>query len=488
MITQVITPVLPILFSAFIVPFLRRIKDFDKRVKTACALSVISCVISLTLILIPSSILWLASQFKEGISAKLVPESHLSKLYVDTLSAFFILLSFIVLLASDIYSYKILHEEDLPEVYYSLLHLTVVGLYSIFVAGDLVSLFVGWELMSVSIYALIYIRRSNVLALEAGMKYLMMSALASSLILYSISLLYGYTGTFEFSGVRSAVLNMQDLRMVWIAVTFMTVAFGFKSAIVPFHTWAPDVYQETLDPITALLSGIASKAGIYLIIRVYYTLVPSPQLRAILALLSAVTMTVGNVAALLQSDIKRLFSYSSIAHMGYVLMGLASGNPLGLIAALFHSLSHALAKPLVFLSSGCFSYSIGSRNLETLRGVGRKHELLSFSIVIGLLSLASIPGLSGFVSKFMLIASAFEANLIWLAILGILNSAVGVAYYIRVIQHLFSSRGKKVEKVIKVPTEMIIPNLILTILCIVFGLFPEPLVEYLTLVARQLSI
>jgi len=487
-IAQVIAPALPLLLSAFIVPFLRRVKDFDKRVKTACAISVISCIISLTLILFPGSVLWLASQSKEGISAKLVPESQLSKLYVDTLSAFFILLSLIVLLASDIYSYKILREEDLPEVYYSLLHLTVVGLYSIFVAEDLVSLFVAWELMSVSIYALIYIRRSNVLALEAGMKYLMMSALASSLMLYSISLLYGYTGTFEFSGVRSTVLNMQDPKMVWIAVVFMTVAFGFKSAIVPFHTWAPDVYQETLDPITALLSGVASKAGIYLIIRVYYTLVPSPQLRIFLALLSAVTMTIGNVAALLQSDVKRLFSYSSIAHMGYVLMGLASGNPLGLVAALFHSLSHALAKPLVFLSSGCFSYSIGSRDLETLRGVGRKHELLSFSIVIGLLSLASIPGLSGFVSKFMLIASAFEANLIWLAILGILNSAVGVAYYIRVIQYLFSSRGKKVEKAIKVPVGMIVPNLILTVLCVVFGLFPEPLVEYLTSVARQLGI
>lgn len=486
MIAQVMAPILPLLFSAFITPFLRRIEDLNKRVKIACAISVASCIASLTLTLAPGSILWLAARSK--IVVQVMPESQLSKLYVDALSAFFILLSLIVLLVSDIYSYKILRDEDLPEVYYSLLHLTVVGLYYIFVAGDLVSLFVAWELMSVSIYALIYIRRSNVLALEAGMKYLMMSAVASSLMLYSISLLYGYTGTFEFSGVRRAVLEMQDLRMVWIAVAFMTVAFGFKSAIVPFHTWAPDVYQETLDPVTALLSGIASKAGIYLIIRIYYSLVPSPQLKMALALLSAATMTLGNIAALLQSDVKRLFSYSSIAHMGYVLMGLASGTPLGIVAALFHSLSHALAKPLVFLSSGCFSYLVGSRDLNSLRGIGRKHELLSFSVVVGLLSLASIPGLSGFISKFMLIASAFEANLIWLAILGIANSAIGVAYYIRVIQYLFSSRGKGVVKRVKVPIGMVIPNILLTILCIVFGLFPEPLVEYLALVAKQLGL
>jgi len=477
---SVLAPLAPLLASAILLPFLSRVDDFSRRLRAGCLASALACAVSLALMLAPGGLLWLAVDGQ--------PAKEGAWFYVDGLSAFFATLAFTVLLAVDLYSYRVLRAEDLPSAYFSLLHLMACGLYLIFVAGDLVTLFVAWELMSVSTYALICIRRSNDLALEAGVKYLVMSAVASSLILYSISLLYGYTGAFSYTAVREAVARMGDPRAVWVAVALMTAGFGFKSGLVPFHTWVPDVYQESLDPVTAMLSGAASKAGIYVLIRVYYTLVPDPRLRVTLALLSAMTMTLGNVAALLQSDIKRLLSYSSIAHMGYTLMGIASGTALGIVAALFHALSHALAKPLVFICAGCYAQAAGSRRLESLRGVGRGAGPLTLSMVLGLLSLASIPGLSGFMSKYMLIASAFQAGLTWLALLGIANSAVGVAYYVRVMQCLLSGRGSAgVGSAVKLPSDLMLLPLALASLCALFGLVPEPLVRYLALAAAQLS-
>lgn len=291
---DILSPIVPLIVLTIVLPFVKRliiskVKDKENALKKICLIASLFFIASLTLILLPNGVFWKLLCLKKAITLHIIEvPGAISGFYIDAISMIFILITLFIAILSLIFSHDIVTSEDLPDLYCSLIGLLVLGLYFIFIAGDLVSLFVAWELMSVATYALIFIRRSNVLAMEAGTKYLIMSAVASTLMLYAISLIYGYTGSFDFITIHEKVLKLtlEESRGLLIALTLLTLSFGFKAVIVPFHTWAPDVYQETLDPITVILSGAASKVGIYCLIRVYYLLLPYPHTRILLAILA----------------------------------------------------------------------------------------------------------------------------------------------------------------------------------------------------------
>ncbi|RLF25329.1 MAG: hypothetical protein DRM97_02275, partial [Thermoprotei archaeon] len=417
-----LVPLLPLLLSGIALP-LTAILRIDEKLKRniACIVACIAHAIAMILLFLPTGLVWVTQ--KEVIVRSFIKGSILSTLYVDSISTFFMLIFFLVGLIVSIYSWRGLEPGIRAELYYALICLLTTGMTVLCMVGDFISFFAAWELLSISIYALVCSKRDDVLAMEAAFKYMMLSCIAAILMIYGLSILYGYTGHFDFIGLQRA-LSASIPYTVHLALALLIITFCFKAAIVPFHTWAPDVYQASIDPITALLSGATTKAGVYGIMRLLSISRLSPELILSLGVLSVATMTIGNLSAILQRDIKRLLAYSSISHMGFVIMGFATLNPLGLAAALFHSLNHAIMKPLAFLSLGNMRLIAGDTTEEKLRGIGRRMPVTTMCLMVSLLSLMGIPGLNGFVSKFMLILAAFHAGLVWLAIAGIVNSAI----------------------------------------------------------------
>ncbi|MCK4474811.1 hypothetical protein KAU30_03120, partial [Candidatus Bathyarchaeota archaeon] len=259
------------------------------------------------------------------------------------------------------------------------------------------------------------------------------------------------------------------------------VGFGIKAAIVPFHTWLPDAYAAAPSPICAVLSGVMIEIGVYALCRVLFLVFLPAQFHwgMIIAVLSVVTMTVGNLMALLQGDIKRLLGYSSIAHIGYILVGIATGTQSGLTGTTFHIFNHALMKGLAFLCAGAFIFRARTRNLDELAGIGRKMPISTITLSIALFALAGMPGLNGFMSKFVLFTAAIPAGMAWLAIAGVLNSAFSVAYYLRVI--LVVIRSPPTERVAaakEAPITMLIPICVMAAFIVLFGVWPEPILAF----------
>ncbi|MCS7368456.1 MAG: hypothetical protein NDF57_01910 [archaeon GBS-70-058] len=368
------------------------------------------------------------------------------------------------------------HDTGLPS-YYSLLLLMVCGMVGVTLAGDFLTLYVFWELMSISSYCLVGFRKHLWEPVEAGFKYLLMSAAGSALVLFSMSLLYGLTGSLSFARIASSLTGASPSILLYAIFILLLVGFGVKAAIVPFHSWLPDAHPAAPSPISAMLSGVVIKTGVYAIIRASYTLIaiPTVDFRPMLALLSVLTMTVGNILALVQKDIKRLLAYSSIAQIGYLVLALSLGTEFGLLAGIVHFFNHALMKGLAFLCAGSIIHVLGTRNIDELTGIGRRMPVTGVSFAIALLSLAGMPFLNGFISKYLIFAAAIDAQAYLLTFIGLLNSAVGVVYYVRVIQVLFRKPIEAVMKAHESPPLITSSLVILSLLCIIFGVWPQPL-------------
>jgi formate hydrogenlyase subunit 3/multisubunit Na+/H+ antiporter MnhD subunit len=221
----------------------------------------------------------------------------------------------------------------------------------------------------------------------------------------------------------------------WLGLLFSTLILGFgvKAAIVPLHTWLPDAHPEAPSPISALLSGIVIETGLYAMVRVLHLVYEPDFFKMPIALLAVLTMTLANVMALNQSDIKRLLAYSSIAQIGYMLVGLAAGTAYGAMGLFLHVFNHSMMKGMAFLAAGSMVHEAGTRDIKSLRGVGKMMPITSISLFIALLGLGGVPGTNGFISKYHLFSAAFGSGLAWLGIMGVLNSALSMAYYIRIM-------------------------------------------------------
>jgi NADH-quinone oxidoreductase subunit N len=324
--------------------------------------------------------------------------------------------------------------------YYALVLFSTGGMMLLAAAGDLIVLFLALELMSLSLYVLAGLFTHELAASEASMKYFILGAFAASFLLYGIALIYGATGTTNLDRIAAVAAGRADDPLLVIGLGLLLVGFGFKISSVPFHMWAPDVYQGAPTSVTALIATGSKAAALAALIRVLVTALrgSQPDWAVLLWVVAAVTMTVGNVVAIAQSNLKRLLAYSSIAHVGYMLIGIVAGGSAGPGAVLFYLLTY------VFTTAGAFGVLTLCERAQAeavevgdYAGLGRRHPVLAAALGLFLLSLVGIPPLAGFVGKFYLFAAAVRAGYLWLAVIGVVNSAIAAYYYLRVVVFMY---------------------------------------------------
>ncbi len=414
-------------------------------------------------------------------------------LVVDRFALFLQLLfgmvTFFVVMASS--SYIKQYDRNQGE-YYSLLLIATVGMMTVAMANDLITLFIGLEVASISSYALTGFRKNSKKSAEAAMKYFIIGALSSSIVLYGISLFYGLTGTTDLAQFGTQLQNIDPSQdgLLAMATIFLIAGFSFKVAAAPFHMWAPDVYQGAPTTITTFLAAASKKMGFAALFKVFlFGLIAFKADWAIaFGVMAALTMTVGNLAALKQEDLKRMLAYSSIAQAGYIMMALAIATQYALGGALFHILTHAFMKTGAFIIVAMLSVMLIGSKVGDLRGLRIKSPITAFCMAIMMLSLAGIPPLAGFASKFVLFSSAIDAGgwLIWLAVVAVINSAISLYYYARVLKEMYVLPTDHIPIRMKEPLAMLIPVVLTTAAVIIVGLYPEPFIDAAMDAARAL--
>jgi proton-translocating NADH-quinone oxidoreductase chain N len=401
----------------------------------------------------------------------------ISQFSIDQLSGFMAITFLMLGIFASIFSMKYLERDTGIPLFYTLLILMIIGMIGAVFAGDFFTFFVFWEMMCISSYTLVAFRKEKWEPIEASFKYLIMSSAGSASILFGMSLIYGMCGTLSFTEI-SRILTEPNI-WVYIASIFIFIGLGIKSAIFPLHTWLPDAHSAAPSPISAMLSGVVVETGVYAICRIGFSIFSCIKWLEVIAILSIFTMFIGNLTPLLQTDIKRLLAYSSIAHIGYMLAGISTGTILGLTGALMHIFNHAIMKGLAFLCSGVILYRLETRDMREMLGVGRKMPITTTTLFISLFALAGMPPLNGFISELTIILASIEANMIWLGICIIINSIISAAYYLRILKAFLQPITlENIKKVKEGPIIMLIPLILLAILIIIFGIWPDGLMNY----------
>lgn len=322
--------------------------------------------------------------------------------------------------------------------FYLLLWLAVLGMCLIASSADFLMLFIAIEIMTISMYVMTAYLKSDRLSIEAGMKYLILGALSSGFFLYGISFLYGITHSTNFAAIQSFVASHAMSPSMAFALVLVFAAVGFKIAAVPFHMWAPDVYQGAPTPVTALLSVGSKAAGFVMLIRLVTIFSPwQIDLGSALAVLAAVSMTYGNIVAMFQTNIKRLMGYSSISHAGYLLMGAAAGTVLGFSAINFYLLGYLFTTLAAFMVIILFFIATKSDEIEDYAGLAKRSGILAGTMLLALVSLAGMPPLAGFFGKFSLLMAAVQSNLVWLALIAAVNIVISTYYYLVVVKRMY---------------------------------------------------
>lgn len=329
-----------------------------------------------------------------------------------------------------------------------LVALAVVGMMVMVSAGDLMTLYMGLELQSLSLYVVASLRRDSVKSTEAGLKYFVLGALSSGLLLYGASLTYGFTGTTLFSGIIEATANDPSLGLLF-GLVFLLAGFAFKVSAAPFHMWTPDVYEGSPTPVTAFFATAPKVAAMALFARVVHDAFGGivGDWQQIVAFLSVVSMFLGAVAAIGQTDIKRLMAYSSIAHMGFALMGLAAGTAFGVQAMLIYMAIY------VTMNIGTFAFILAMERdgrpvttIDSLRMYSKRQPLRALAMLVLLFSLAGVPPMVGFFGKFYVLRAAYDGGLAWLAVLGVIASVIGAFYYLRIVYYMyFGEEGESLD-------------------------------------------
>lgn len=384
----------------------------------------------------------------------------------------FFVSSLLVIFASISYLKK---EEILHGEYFSLILFATLGMMLMVSSFDLIVIFLAMELMSLSLYVLAGFRRHDLRSNESAIKYFLIGAFASGFLLFGITLIYGSTSTTNLGQIllNLSYSGFEKTSMAWIGMGLFIVGFGFKIASVPFHMWAPDVYQGAPTPISAFISAGPKAAGFAALLRVLLVAFAKYQVdwSILLWVLAALSMTVGNVIALSQTNIKRLLAYSSIAHAGYVLVALVGGGEQGVSSALFYLLVY------VFMNIGAFTIvtAMGEKNanLDDYSGLVTRNPALSVVMAIFLLSLAGFPPLGGFLAKFYAFSAAVKSGYVGLALIAVLNSFVAVYYYLRVVVIMFMRRPPEELKPVSVPLFVGFALLIACVGTVWLGIFPD---------------
>ncbi len=334
--------------------------------------------------------------------------------------------------------------------FYIMLLASTLGMSLMAAAADLVMLYLAIETASIPMYVLAGFLHADRKSNEAGFKYLLFGAMASAVMLYGFTLLYGFTGATQLADLPAAIdASGMGLGVLLGIVVMILVGFGFKTSVVPLHFWAPDVYQGAPTPVTGFLSTASKAAGFAVLLRVFLSVFPStmPYWGAMLAAISVATMTLGNTLAIAQKDIKRMLAYSSIAHAGYILVGLVALNELGITGVVFYLGVYLLSNLVAFGVVAMVEKADGTNELADYAGLGKRSPWLALALMMALLSLSGTPPFGGFVGKAWLFGAAVKADLVWLAIVGVLNSVIAMYYYIVVLKVAYFDPPKAEGKI-----------------------------------------
>ena len=404
----------------------------------------------------------------------------------------FIGAAFLVILSSIDYVNKF---QSFQGEYYALILLSAVGMMLLAATGELISIYIALELTSISLYALTAFLRDSKSA-EAGLKYLLLGAVASAILLFGMALVYGFTGSTHLSEIANYLSGgyaSAGSDVLWnqpgllLGIIMMVAGFGFKIAAVPFQMWVPDVYEGAPTPVTAYLSVASKAAGFAVVLRVFFVAFGTPDWLSsnwamIFAVLSAFTMSLGNVMALFQTNIKRMLGYSSIAQAGYLMVGLAAvgmaslHDDLGRSGVLFFLASYAATNLGAFMAIIAISNKINSDLIDDYSGMSRRSPLLALGLALCLFSLIGIPPAAGFIAKVYIFNSAVQQNLLWLVIIGVINSVVSAYYYLRVVKVMYLGEPASEEKVpASVPLGAALALAVVGMLYI--GIFPGKLLD-----------
>ena len=405
----------------------------------------------------------------------------------DAFGSLFAIAMLIVAIFTTVGSFSFMKNKANPSIYFSLILLSAIGMVLVAYSTDLVMLFVAWELMSIPTYILVGFLKKDPISNEAAIKYFLFGALSSAIIIYGISLAYGVTGSTNIGEVIQGfmVLDANMIPIALLAVGMFIAGFGFKMGLVPFHMWLPDTYEGAPPTIATLLAAGTKKAGFAAALRVVVmgSVALSLDWTLALGIIAVMTMTVGNIAAVMQKNLARMLAYSSIGHAGYILIGLsiAPFSGIGLQGSLFHILNHAVMKGAAFIAVAGIVTALAVTHVDKLKGLARRMPITSLGLVISLLALAGVPPLSGFWSKLMLFGAAIDAGTVvwwgpWLAVAGVLNSALSLAYYGWIIRKMYFE-GEK-EKRIKEPKSIIAIMAFSIIFMVTIGVYPEPIIQF----------
>jgi NADH-quinone oxidoreductase subunit N len=410
---------------------------------------------------------------------------------VDGFALFFKVLVLVTAAITILMSARYLEVEGIrPGEYYFLILCATLGM--MFMAGgiDLVTIFIGLETMAVSFYILTGLlkpsRRSN----EAAVKYFLLGAFSLGILLYGMSLLYGLSGTTNLRQIMTALAAGATTPTLLLALILVVAGIGFKIAAVPFHMWAPDVYEGAPTPVTAFLSVGSKAASFAMLLRIFLEGLPflKAEWQLLFYVLAAITMTVGNVAALTQSNVKRMLAYSSIAHAGYVLIGIVAATPRGVTAALIYLMLY------VFMQLGAFLVVTMMRRqdvigdeLKDLSGLYFRNPAAAVAMLLFMLSLGGIPPTAGFMGKLWLFGAAIEAGYVGLAVIGVVNSAISLYYYVRIVVFMWIKEPAPGSPVVASPA--VATALGLTFAATIFlGIYPRPLFDFAEASAASLGM
>lgn len=415
----------------------------------------------------------------------------------------FIGVSLLVVLASPAYMKSSRHQGE----YYGLLLLATLGMMAVASSGDLITLFVGFETTSIATFALVAFFKSSLDGTEAAMKYFIVGSLSAALTLFGISMFYGLTGSVDFTVIAEHTVNTGGSPLVVFAWGFLLAGFGFKVAIVPFHMWAIDTYDGAPAPVSAILAAGSKQMGFVALFKLFLVglLASKANWDILVAVVAVLTMTVGNVLALQQTSVKRMLAYSSVAQAGYMLIALPLAGAAGtvgagsveasiatfaLVGALFHIVTYAVMKSGAFLVvAGAASAGIPDE-MDAWRGFSKKAPFLALAMTLFMLSFAGIPPLGGFASKFILFSAAIQAGgwYVWLAVAGVVNSAISLFFYLRLVRVMYVDEGGPVSPYAqrtKIPVGATFAVGIAAVLIVLLGVWPGPVVDFTSHAVRS---
>ena len=406
---------------------------------------------------------------------------------VDSFSIFFHFLVTTITMVAILTSYEYMEVQQIRAgEYYGLILFGAVGMCLMSSAVELVLIFIALEISSISTYILAGFRRRAAISSEASLKYFLLGSFATAFFLYGVALMFGATGSTSVKVIGHALRATQISVLAYAAISLMFVGLGFKVAAAPFHIWTPDVYEGAPAPVVGFMSTAPKAAVFAVLLRIMFE-ANAPGRLWLIWMSAALSMTLGNVAALVQQNVKRLLAYSSIAHAGYLLVAFAALPENGIPAAMFYTASYAAMNVGAFAVVSHFA-GAGERyvNLDDYAGLGRRSPLLAATLTIFLLSLIGIPMTGGFFAKFYVFSAALQANLVGLTILGVLNSAVGAYYYLRIIVMMYMRESREELPATRVPAALGAALAISIAGTLYLGILPGRVLEYASRSAAEL--